>query len=140
MDIKTWQNSYLHVSARYIFLTACLFHINWVLFTKIGPVFIEQIYTKYFFGLPNTCQVFPLSLWLANKDTISCVDTCLDMICATSFSSESNCKYRRTRHKKHPDEGDFTLCIVIKIHFKFHRHDQQQRSSFINNKNVIYER
>jgi hypothetical protein len=67
---------------------------------------------KYLFGYMNPCHVFMLSLRLANKRTIRRIDTCLGMICATSFTFEPNSKYPRTRHKQCPIVEDLTVLLI----------------------------
>ena len=135
MDIKFEQGSYYNSSSSFLFICwwrFCPFKL--VSITKTSLVFIEQIYTKHLFGRLKTCHVFLLSLWLANERTISCIDTCLDTLCASPFTFEPKSKYPRTRTKNALLGTTWKFYLHIKFQCRFQRQDQHQRSSLIDNK------
>ena len=123
MDVKM-KEDFDYINCIY-FLIAISFHIQ--------NYFIEQIYAKYPFDRSNLCHVYPLSLWLANKGTKSFIDASL--ICSVYQPSVLNPTVNIIalgRINILP-RATSQFHFLIKFHCRFHSHDQQQRTSVIEN-------
>jgi hypothetical protein len=126
----------LRLAVFYLFVKGSFFHFQYVSITKIGFVFIEQFYKKNISSAPETCHVFLLSWLLANKGTISCINNVRAWICSVHHPLLLNPKVNIHKPGTNSVLLGTTLhfYLLIKFQFKFHRNDQQQRSSVIDNK------
>jgi len=94
--------------------------------------FIEQIYAKYLFEKLKRCHVFRF-LWFANKRTISFIDTSLIYSVYQPLVLNPTVNILELGRINTLMWTTSQFHFLIKFHCRFQRHDQQQRTSVIEN-------